>query len=135
MFVALSMDSRKQPELWLINEKLRVCPETPNCACSEYPDEAAYIKALNYSTTATEAWDRIQQVIIETGGAILTEKNGYLHATYKTTIMRYIDDVELRLDADKQLIHFRSASRVGHSDLGTNHKRVERLKAAFQNNG
>jgi len=45
--------------------------------------------------------------------------------------MRYVDDVELRLDENKQLIHVRSASRVGHSDLGANRKRVARIRAAF----
>lgn len=45
--------------------------------------------------------------------------------------MRYVDDVELRLDGNKQLIHTRSASWVGYSDLGANWKRVGRIRAAF----
>ena len=53
----------------------------------------------------------------------------YLHATFVTPIMRYKDDVELRLDDDR--IHIRSASRVGYSDLGANRQRVARLTVEF----
>jgi uncharacterized protein (DUF1499 family) len=62
---------------------------------------------------------------------LVTEQDGYLHARYETPLMRYIDDVELRLDANHQVIHIRSASRVGQSDLGANRKRVARIRAAF----
>jgi uncharacterized protein (DUF1499 family) len=32
----------------------------------------------------------------------------------------------------RQVIHFRSASRVGRSDLGANRARMEQIRAAFQ---
>jgi len=115
----------------MIGGQLGACPMTPNCVCSEYSGEVAFVEPLRYSTTATEAWDKLKQAIIETGGIILTEQGGYAHARYETSLMRYVDDVEFRLDQDKQLIHVRSASRVGHSDLGENQKRVNRIRAVF----
>lgn len=131
LFVVLSISSRKQPELGLLNGQLRPCPATPNCVCSEQQVDGAFVEPLVYATTAEYAWDKIKQVVVETGGVVLTEQNGYLHARYETPLMRYVDDVELRLDENKQVIQVRSASRVGHSDLGANRKRVERIRSEF----
>ena len=52
-----------------------------------------------------------------------------LRATYTSRIFRFVDDVELRVDTTKGLVHIRSASRVGHDDLEANPKRVERIRA------
>ena len=131
MLVVLSIASRKQPELGLLNGQLRPCPATPNCVCSEQQVEGAFVEPLVYTATADDAWRKVIQAVVETGGVVVTEQDGYLHAQYETPLMRYVDDVELRLDENKQLIHVRSASRVGHSDLGANRKRVARIRAAF----
>jgi uncharacterized protein (DUF1499 family) len=45
--------------------------------------------------------------------------------------MGYIDDVEFALDTNASVIHVRSASRLGESDLGLNRKRVEAIRTAF----
>ncbi len=134
LFVALSITSRKQPELGLLNGQLRACPTTLNCVCSEQPVAGPVIEPLNYTTIAKDAWSRMKQAIVETGGIIMTEQGGYLHAQYETPLMRYIDDVELRIDENNQLIHIRSASRVGHSDMGANRKRVIRIRTVFHRN-
>ena len=131
LFVVLSISSRKQPELGLLNGQLQPCPVTPNCVCSEQQIEETFVEPLSYSIALDDAWLRVKQAIIETGGIVLTEQNGYLHAQYMTPLMRYVDDVELRTDEDKHVIHIRSASRVGHSDLGANRKRVTRIRTAF----
>ena len=132
IFAVLSISSRNQPELGLLNGQLRACPSTPNCVCSEPAVESTFVEPLIYSATSEDAWKRMKQVIVETGGKILTEQGVYLHARYETSLMRYIDDVELRLDENKQVIHIRSASRVGHSDMGENRKRVTRIRIAFK---
>ena len=132
MFIALSIASRKQPELGLHNGQLRPCPSSPNCVCSERQVEAAFIEPLTYPATAEEAWRSAKQAIVENGGSIVSEEKGYLHARYVTPLMRYVDDVELRLDTNNRVIHIRSASRVGHSDLGANRQRVERIRIELE---
>lgn len=130
-FVYFSISSRKQPELGLINGQLRACPVTPNCVCSEQQVQSAFVEPIAYATTADDAWRSVKQVVVENGGTIVAEQNGYLRANFVTSLMRYIDDVELRIDETKKVIHIRSASRVGHSDLGANRARVSRLREAF----
>ena len=47
-------------------------------------------------------------------------------------LLRFRDDLELQLDATAGVIHLRSCSRVGRSDLGTNRRRVEAIRGAFE---
>ena len=44
-----------------------------------------------------------------------------------------MDDLEIRIDATQKVIHIRSASRVGYSDMGVNKKRTKLLKKLFNN--
>lgn len=131
ILVVFSIASRKQPELGLINGQLRPCPATPNCVCSEYQAEGAYIEPLRSSSTAADAWAKIKRVISETGGVVITEEADYLRVVYQTPLLRFMDDVEFRQDNNKQVIHVRSASRVGQSDFGANRKRVKKIRAMF----
>ena len=56
----------------------------------------------------------------------------HLWAVFITKLFLFRDDVELRLDTDEGLIHIRSSSRVGYSDLGQNRKRVNIIQEAFK---
>jgi uncharacterized protein (DUF1499 family) len=53
----------------------------------------------------------------------------YVHATVTTALWRFVDDVEFLWSEAEGVIHFRSASRLGRSDLGTNRRRMERIAA------
>jgi uncharacterized protein (DUF1499 family) len=65
-------------------------------------------------------------------GARITDSAGpYLHAEFRSRLWGFVDDVEFRVDAAARVIHVRSASRQGYSDLGVNRKRVEALRKAF----
>jgi len=129
--IVFSLASRKQPELGLQGGQLQPCPVTPNCVCSEYPGEPAFIDPHHYTATAEQAWEKLKQVVSETGGSVITEEAGYLRVVYETPLLHFMDDVEFRLDSHTQRIHVRSASRVGKSDLGANRERVETIRRAL----
>jgi uncharacterized protein (DUF1499 family) len=63
------------------------------------------------------------------------EEAGYLHAVCRSRLFGWADDLELRIDTEAGVVHVRSASRVGYSDLGVNRRRVERLRAALREQG
>ena len=46
----------------------------------------------------------------------------------RTRFLKFADDVEFRVDPLERVIHVRSASRIGHSDLGANRERIEDLR-------
>ena len=118
----------------LVEGRLKPCPDKPNCVSSEFVSDAEhYIEPLVYSAgEAAQVMPRLKTIIVEMGGSIQAEKADYLAATFTSSVFRFVDDLELRIDADQKTIHLRSASRVGHGDRGANRKRVELLKNSFQ---
>jgi uncharacterized protein (DUF1499 family) len=65
------------------------------------------------------------------GGKIEEEQDGYLWTTFTTRVFRFDDDMEFRMVSSDGMIHVRSGSRVGYSDLGVNRRRVEKLRTLF----
>lgn len=64
------------------------------------------------------------------GASILASGPNYLYAEFRTPIMRFVDDVEFFFDGN--VIHVRSASRLGRRDFGVNRKRVEELRSLIR---
>jgi uncharacterized protein (DUF1499 family) len=132
LFLAiLSIISREKPHTGLVGGRLRVCPDRPNYVCSEDKDLPSYIKPLSLSGPAKNEWERAKQVINEMGCKIIQEEDSYIWATFDTRIFRFIDDLELRINKENQVIHIRSGSRVGYSDMGVNRRRIEDFWARF----
>jgi len=131
-YVAMAIQSQKRPAmLGLQKGQLHPCPESPSCVCSEAHsrDDAEHGVSpvvLNYG-----AWARLKHVITEQGGVIDQDDGLYLHATFTSSLFRFVDDVELRLDSEAGVIHIRSASRAGRSDFGVNRQRIDHIMAAL----
>jgi len=62
---------------------------------------------------------------------IITANDDYLYAEFRSKWFRFVDDVEFLIETNG-VIQVRSASRVGHSDLGVNRKRIETLRRQFE---
>lgn len=58
---------------------------------------------------------------------IVEATDDYVHAEFTTPFFRFVDDVEFLIDREGRRVHFRSASRVGRSDLGLNRRRMRGL--------
>ncbi|MGE4580403.1 MAG: DUF1499 domain-containing protein [Desulfuromonadales bacterium] len=116
-----------------INGRLRPCPPTPNCVCSEGDeDSSSWIAPLRYQGPPELAWQRLKGVVREAGGHIEEERTDYLRATFTSKIFRFRDDVEFRLAPGEGILHVRSASRLGYFDFGVNRKRVEKLRRMLE---
>ena len=104
--------------------RLTPCPESPNCVSSFETDEEHGIAPLSANLS------QIQQVLLSMDEANIVEQTGgYLYAEFTSRIMGYVDDVEFLYDAASNQTHVRSASRLGHSDLGANRKRIEAIRS------
>lgn len=110
---------------------LAACPDSPNCVCSENGTGGHAIEPLTFQGDAGDAWSRLQSVLQELGGEEIRSSEQYLWFEFRTPLIGFIDDVECRLNHTDQQIEIRSASRVGHSDMGANRKRVEAIRQAF----
>ena len=128
----------KPDDLGLRNGKLKACPDTPNCVSSfaDNTDETHYISPLAYKLPLTEAITKIKDSVSQMPGmTVIKSEENYLYFEAKTRIFRYIDDLEIYLNEEQKLIHFRSASRIGQSDFGANRKRVEAIKEQLSASG
>lgn len=115
------------------NGKLAAMPSSPNAVSTQTDVQDKKIEAIPYSN-AVEAKVVIKKALAELGNnALITEENQYLHIVFTTPTMRYKDDVEIWLDEEHKLIHYRSQSRVGYSDRGLNKTRFQQFKLNFNN--
>ncbi len=126
--------SGKQPTNLGVNDgQLAPCPNTPNCVSSQSQDQDHNIEALSYQTDPTAAFSNLKKIVQNMERTkIVTEDPHYLYAEFTSGIMGFVDDVEFQLDEAAKVIHVRSASRLGQSDLGVNRKRIETIRTQFQ---
>jgi uncharacterized protein (DUF1499 family) len=109
---------------------LVACPSSPNCVSSQADDGKHRIAPLNFSGDPDAAFARLKLVLEQRGDTtIIDEKAGYLRAELRTTL--FVDDGEFLLDRSLKVIHIRSASRLGYSDLGKNRSRIEEIRSQF----
>lgn len=133
----LSWISKAPTNLGPIEGRLRPCPATPNCVCSFDHDDHA-IAPLRYSGSREQAFNRLKGVLQERPRCIVRgerKEPAYLYAEESTALFRFVDDLEFLFDPAEPLIHVRSASRIGRSDLGVNRERVEAIRRSFEAKG
>jgi alkaline phosphatase D len=107
---------------------LKACPESPNCVSTQTDQPKKKMAPLSYSGSRADAVAELKSLIGEMSRTkLVEEEDDYLHYTFTTFPIPFVDDVEFILDDDKQEIHFRSASRVGYSDLGVNERRMKKI--------
>jgi uncharacterized protein (DUF1499 family) len=125
----IGCQSTRPANLGVHDGKLAACPETPNCVSSAASDAEHRIAPLHYAGSAAEALVKLKAIIRSIPRtAVITETDDYLHIECTSLIFRFVDDVELLVDDTAKVIHVRSASRLGTSDLGVNRKRVELIR-------
>jgi uncharacterized protein (DUF1499 family) len=114
---------------------LAACPDSPNCVSTEATRESQRVPTVPFTDSPSAALSRARAAVLaEPRSTITVDRAGYVRAECRSLIFRFVDDVDIVVDSQAQVFRFRSASRVGRSDLGVNRKRVariaERLKAA-----
>jgi uncharacterized protein (DUF1499 family) len=117
----------------LKNGKLSPCPKSPNCVSTQSDDRQHGIEALSFRGPRAQTMAAILAVVVKMQRTtIVTQREDYLHVEYRTR-MGFVDDVEFYLNESTQTVHFRSASRIGYSDLGVNRKRMEEFTTLYRN--
>jgi uncharacterized protein (DUF1499 family) len=130
---------RAPTDLGLKNGQLKPPTDNPNSVSSQaslhpnHPFRAyADIAPLTYTGDGAAAFARAVAIVkAMPGTTVVEEKAGYLYAQCQTRWLKFTDDLELSLDQSARVIHVRSASRLGKSDLGVNRNRVEAIRAAM----
>lgn len=115
-----------------VKEQLKPCPDKPNCVSTQATQADKVREPIAYSGTLADAKEKMKNTIAGMSRTkLISEEDNYLHYTFKTFPIPFIDDVEFLFDDQAKVIHYRSASRVGHSDLGVNSKRMKKVVKAY----
>jgi uncharacterized protein (DUF1499 family) len=118
------------------NGRLAPCPNSPNCVSTQSQDPRHQIDPIPFTTSVAEARTTLLQIIrsMERTRVIVNDPT-YIRAEFRTKGIGYVDDVELYLDQEAGVIHFRSSARLPYWDWGFNRKRMEQIRAAFESAG
>ncbi len=100
---------------------LDACPDSPNCL--------RVSRIVNNSPE--ELFETVLKVLQEMRAEeISPDRNRhFIGAVFCIPVFRFRDDVTIAIENANEgsLLHIRSASRVGYSDLGVNRRRVHKL--------
>ena len=114
--------------------RLKPPARVPNSVSSQAdPASKAFIEPLptrfgDRDGSATLA--TLQTIVQAMPGAKVVKFDGaYLYAQFTSTWFRFVADTEFWFDASAGVVHVRSASRLGETDLGTNRARIEAIRA------
>lgn len=124
-FFFMGQQSQSGTALGLVNGNLAPCPASPNCASSLTDEPEKQVPSLQLKD-----WEKLPALITEMGGEITQSSDTYIASEFTSSIFKFVDDVEFHRATD--VIHVRSASRVGHSDGGVNQARVQLIIEKIQ---
>ncbi|WFD10813.1 DUF1499 domain-containing protein [Tepidibacter hydrothermalis] len=112
--------------------KLAKMPSSPNAVSSQTDIEDKKVEPLKFNGDLEETKTKIINVINNYEGTkIIKNEKNYIYVVFTTGGMKFKDDVEFYFDENSKLIHFRSASRVGYSDMGLNKKRFNEIQKYY----
>ncbi len=118
--------------LGLREGRLAPCPSSPNCVSTQSTDAKQGIDPIAYTTSMEEARDCLEKIVRDMPRTnVVRLEEDYMHQECSSRLFRFVDDVEFWFDDADKVIHCRSASRKGYSDLGVNRKRVEQIREQF----
>ena len=132
-FFILGYYSKSKEAPSLINNQLSKCPDTKNCCNTEFNEQSShYVRPIKIVSKTKNPISTLKTIIRNMNGDVKIENENYLSAIFSSSIFGFIDDLEIRIDRENNLIHLRSASRVGRNDLGVNKKRILLIKKQYR---
>lgn len=115
---------------------LEPCPRTHNCVATGNCLKRQRMKAWPFRGDAAETMARLKGILQGLPRVRITGSSPTsLHLEITSRIFRFVDDVQFQLDEATREVHFRSASRIGRHDLGTNRRRMKRLERLYLGQG
>ena len=108
------------------------CPDKPNCVSTKSSTTSHKISPLTYMSSLQEAKNKLIKIVkMLPRSKIINNNESFLHVEFTSQVFRFVDDLEFYFN-EAGIIHFRSSSRIGHSDMGVNRDRVEEIRLLFK---
>ena len=98
------------------------CPGTPNCV----------IESHSYNTEPEALFNAIQTVLVESNTYRLEADPDELtiDTVFRIPLFGFKDDLKIAIQTESDthsILHIKSSSRIGRSDLGVNQRRINRI--------
>ena len=107
-------------------QALSECGWLPHCVNSQ---SGRGVQAIDPIEADTEQWQKLKAWIVEQPDwKVAADDGNFIQAVVTTPGLKFQDDIQLLFLPESQLIQVYSSSRLGISDLGTNARRVEKLR-------
>ncbi|MEZ4709519.1 MAG: DUF1499 domain-containing protein [Caldilineaceae bacterium] len=124
--------SPRPDDLGVRNGQLRPCPDSPNCVSTFSSDAEHAFEPLPYTMPTAQLHDHLLAILNTMPRAtIITNEPIYVHVELRTPMMGFVDDAEFYFDEANGVLHMRSGSRLGRSDLGVNRRNMEQIRRAL----
>lgn len=132
MLVLIVKNNITPAHLGATNGSLARLPRTPNAVSSQTSDMRKKVDPFPFNQNLSESKNSLK-TILQTFErmSILSEDKNYIHVLSTSKTMRFHNDIEFFFDERSKVVHFRSASRIGYSDMNINKKRYERLREEY----
>ena len=130
--MAITFTTKAPPSIGLKDGQLAPLPKSPNAVSSTTENKDRQVKSIPFRGDVEIAKKRLKDIIQRMARTkLVTEKDNYLHYEFRTMVFNFTDDVEFLFDESSEVIHVRSASRLGRSDFGVNKRRCEDIRKKF----
>lgn len=112
------------------NGKFKELPQTPNGVSTQTEQSEKRVPVLPYvdgSKEASKAKIKAALASMPDTIKVVKEEDNYYYVIFVSAGMKFKDDVEFYFDDAEKVVHFRSNSRIGFSDMGVNQKRYDTI--------
>lgn len=136
LLILASCQGNPPSTLGLYDSKFKKCNDKPNCISTfSKLDSPHYIEPINYQEPKNIAIKKVLKIIeLNPKSKVIRNENDYLLIEVTSDIFRFVDDLEFYFGIPGK-IHMKSASRIGHSDLGVNKKRLGEIIFKYHQSG
>lgn len=125
-------NSTTPKDIGLLNGNFYPLKNSPNGVSTQAVNESKLVQPIPMQIPLDES-KVIMDAIIRNHFKSKQQVNEktYSHWIIQSKFFAFNDDLEIHFDDTHQLIHFRSQSRVGYSDMGVNRQRFDTIKRLY----
>ncbi|WP_227395415.1 DUF1499 domain-containing protein [Jeotgalibacillus aurantiacus] len=116
----------------LENGRLLPISSKPNNVSTQTDQSDKKMEPLPYRGSKEDSKARLKKILHANEKiTIKNESENMIYAIETSSFFRFKDDIDFLFDDENQVIHFRSASRTGYSDMGVNKKRMQKITELY----
>lgn len=112
--------------------RLFPCPDSPNCVSSQSTNARHAVAPLPLRRSPEESLECLKRLVGSMKRTVIVVAEEDFFRAESRTLLGFVDDLAFEIDRSQNVIHMRSASRIGYWDLGMNRRRLERLRAVYE---